>query len=73
MAELLEDVLTTTTEPSTIKPIAIPRPSSDIRLAEMLRWFITAKVSNGIRIRVAITTMFDRMSPRKRNRITTPR
>ena len=36
---------TTTTEPSTIRPMAMARPPSDIRLAEMPSLFIAMKVS----------------------------
>ena len=62
---------TTTTEPSTIRPIAITSPPSDIRFAEMPYWFITMKVNSGVSSSVATTIRLDRMSPRNTMRMTT--
>ncbi|MCY1308726.1 hypothetical protein D9M68_892900 [compost metagenome] len=58
---------TTTTEPSTIRPIAIASPPSDIRLADSPTWFITMNVSNGVSTSVASTMTDERTSPRNRN------
>ena len=62
---------TTTTEPSTIRPIAIARPPSDIRFAESPIWFIARKVSSGVSTSVATTTSEERMSPRNSSSTTT--
>ncbi|MNN34763.1 hypothetical protein D3C81_1485830 [compost metagenome] len=62
---------TTTTEPSTISPIATAKPPSDIRLAEMPNWFMTKKVSSGVSIKVATTITDERISPRKTSKMTT--
>ncbi len=55
---------TTTTEPSTIRPMAIASPPSDIRLAEMPSRFIAMKVSSGVSTSVPTTISEERMSPR---------
>jgi hypothetical protein len=46
---------TTTTEPSTISPMAMASPPSDIRLAESPTWFITMNVTSGVSTSVATT------------------
>ena len=58
---------TTTTEPSTIRPMAMASPPSDIRLADSPTWFITMNVSNGVSTSVASTITEERTSPRNRN------
>ncbi len=64
---------TTTTEPSTISPIAIARPPRDIRLAESPTRFITMNVASGVSTRVATTMSDERTSPRNRKSTITTR
>jgi hypothetical protein len=49
--------------------MAMARPPRDMRLAERPTWFMTTKVSRGVRMRVAMTMMEERRSPRKRKRM----
>ena len=56
---------TTTTEPSTMMPMAIAKPPKDIRFAEIPCCPMTMKVINGVRISVATTITELRTSPRK--------
>ena len=60
---------TTTTVPSTIRPIAIARPPKDTRLADRPSRFMAMKVTSGVMTMVATTTRLERTSPRKRKRM----
>ena len=62
---------TTTTVASTISPMAMASPPSDIRLAEMPQRFMTMKVASGVMTSVATTIRLDRTSPRNRNSTST--
>ena len=64
---------TTTTAPSTIRPIAIANPPSDIRFADISSWPMTMKVNSGVKINVQTTIRLDRTSPRKTNNTMTTR
>jgi hypothetical protein len=46
---------TTTTEPSTMSPMAMARPPSDIRLADSPTLFITMNVTSGVSTSVTTT------------------
>mmetsp|Transcript_30101 Transcript_30101/g.54779 ORF Transcript_30101/g.54779 Transcript_30101/m.54779 type:complete len:279 (+) Transcript_30101:1250-2086(+) len=59
---------TMTTAPSTIIPVPIANPASDIRLAERPNWFISRKAMSMASGRVTMTTTAERTSPRNRNR-----
>ena len=58
---------TTTTEPSTMMPIAIAKPPRDIKLAEIPYRFITKNVSSGVNKSVATTMSEERTSPKNKN------
>lgn len=62
---------TTTTVASTMRPMAIASPPSDMRLAEMPQRFIMMKVVSGVMISVATTIRLERTSPRKMKSTTT--
>jgi hypothetical protein len=64
---------TITTAPSTIIPMPMARPASDIRLADMPKRCIMMKAKSIASGSVTITTMAERNSPRNRNRITATR
>jgi hypothetical protein len=59
---------TMTTAPSTIMPMPIAKPASDIRLADSPNWPMPMKAISIASGRVTITTRAERSSPRKRNR-----
>ena len=64
---------TMTTAPSTIMPMPIARPASDIRLADSPTWPMpmnAISIANGS---VTITTSAERNSPRNRNNTTATR
>ena len=70
----LKEFSTSTTAPSTIIPVPMARPASDIRLAETPNCCCIRM--NAISIasgKVMITTMAERNSPRNRNRMTATR
>ena len=64
---------TITTAPSTIMPMPMARPASDIRLADMPKRCIMMNANNIASGKVTMTTMAERNSPRNRNRITATR
>jgi len=57
---------TITTAPSTIMPMPMASPASDIRLAERLKCCISRKAISMASGRVTITTSAERTSPRNR-------
>ena len=59
---------TTTTEPSTMSPIAIASPPRLMRLADKPTAFMIKKVMSGVRIRVATTIRLERTSPKNKNK-----
>ena len=64
---------TITTAPSTIMPMPMARPASDIRLADMPTRHMQMKANSIASGKVTMTTMAERNSPRNRNRITATR
>ena len=62
-----------TTAPSTIMPMPIARPASDIRLAERPKRSIRKNAINMDKGSVTMTTSAERNSPRKRNSTTATR
>ena len=60
---------TMTTAPSTIMPMPIARPASDIRLADRPAWPIPMKAISIANGNVMTTTTAERRSPRNRNRM----
>ncbi len=64
---------TTTTDPSTIMPIAMAKPPRDMRLAVRPALPMTMNVTSGVRTRVAVTIKALRTLPRNRKRMTTTR
>ena len=71
LVNTLKAFSTTTTEPSTIRPIAIAKPPKDIKLAEMPSWFMTINVINGVIISVQTTIRLERISPRNSTKVMT--
>ena len=59
---------TITTAPSTIIPIPIAKPASDMRLADSPAWPMPMNAMSIASGKVTITTMAERSSPRNRNR-----
>ena len=64
---------TMTTAPSTIMPMPIARPASDIRFAERPNSPMPMKAISIASGKVTMTTTAERTSPRNRNRITATR
>ena len=64
---------TSTTAPSTIIPVPMAKPASDIRLAETPNCCIRMNAISIASGKVTITTMAERNSPRNRNKMTATR